>query len=254
MLAVERRKRILQILHREGIVKVSQLSRKFNVSEETVRRDLAKLEQRGGFARTYGGAYITRNVNPDIDVNVREEFYREGKEDIGKLCAEMVDDGDTIILDSSTTALHIAEKIMGKEHLTVITNAVKVITTLSGNSSLKIICTGGTVRNRSLSFIGPEAEMTLSRYFADKAFVSCTGADIAHGLTDTNEQDASIRRIMFHQAAKRILIADVTKFDKTAFSSISTFDDVSTVVSDKILSAEWEDFFKRRNIVHLYSV
>ena len=252
MLAVERRKKILQILHKEGIVKVSNLSREFNVSEETVRRDLSKLEQSGGFSRTYGGAYITGNVNPDIDVHIREDFYREGKERIGKICADMVDDGDTLILDSSTTALHIAERIMGKENITVITNAVKVITTLAGNRSIKIICTGGTVRNRSLSFIGPETELTLSRYFADKAFVSCTGADIAHGLTDTNEQDASIRRIMFHQASKKILIADVTKFDKTAFSFISDFDDVDTVVSDKVLSEDWEDFFKHRGIAHLY--
>lgn len=252
MLAVERQKRILQILHREGIVKVQHLSKKFNVSEETVRRDLNKLELLGGFTRTYGGAYITKNVNPDIDIHIREEFYREGKEDIGSLCAEIVEDGDTIILDSSTTALHIAEKVMRKEHLTVITNAVKIITTLSENSSIKIISTGGTIRSRPLSFIGPEAEATLSKYFADKAFVSCTGADITHGLTDTNEHDASIRRLMFHQAAKRILVADVTKFGKTAFSFIAPFDTVDTVISDKALSVEWEDFLKRQKIVHVY--
>ncbi len=252
MLAVERQKRILQILHREGIVKVNQLSKMFKVSEETIRRDLGKLELKGGFSRTYGGAYMTGSVNPDIDVVIREEFYREEKEQIGSLCAEQIEDGDTIILDSSTTALHIADRILGKEHLTVITNAVKIITTLSGNRSIKIICTGGTVRSRSLSFVGPEAEATLSRYYADKAFVSCTGADISHGLTDTNEYDASIRNIMLKQARKKILIADVTKFDKTAFSLISSFDRIDTVVSDKMLTSRWEDFFEQKEIVHLY--
>ncbi len=252
MLAVERQKKILQILHREGIVKVNQLSKAFHVSEETVRRDLAKLEAKGGFSRTYGGAYITGNVNPDIDIHIREDFYRQGKERIGSLCADMVEDGDTVILDSSTTALYIAERIVKKEHLTVITNAVKIIMAISGNNSIKIISTGGTLRSRSLSFIGPEAEGTMEKYFADKAFVSCTGADMNHGLTDTNEQDASIRRIMLRQAKKRILVADVTKFGKTAFSVITSFDSVDTVVSDKILESAWEKFFESREIAHVF--
>lgn len=185
MLAVERQKIILHILHRDGIVKINELSAKFNVSEETIRRDLNKLEKNGGFLRTYGGAYITKNVNPDIDISIRESFYLEGKNEIGMLTADQIEDGDTVILDSSTTALHVAEKISSWENITVVTNAVKVVTTLSGVTGIKIVSTGGTVRPRSLSFIGPEAESTLSRYFADKAFVSCTGADMERGITDT---------------------------------------------------------------------
>jgi DeoR/GlpR family transcriptional regulator of sugar metabolism len=223
MLAVERQKIILHILHRDGIVKINELSAKFNVSEETIRRDLNKLEKNGGFLRTYGGAYITKNVNPDIDISIRESFYLEGKDEIGMLAADLIEDGDTVILDSSTTALHVAEKIRSRENTTVVTNAVKVVTTLSEVTGIKIVSTGGTVRPRSLSFIGPEAESTLSRYFADKAFVSCTGAEMERGITDTNEQDASMRRLMLMQAAKRILIADTTKFGKTAFSFISSF-------------------------------
>ncbi len=252
MLAIERQKKILRMLHRDGIVKISQLSAKFNVSEETIRRDLNKLEKEGGFLRTYGGAYITKNVNPDIDISIRESFYIEGKEDIGLLASELIEDGDTVILDSSTTALHVAEKIRDRQNVTVITNAVKIVTALSGVPGVKIICTGGTVRSRSLSFIGPEAEATMSRYFADKAFISCTSADMERGLTDTNEQDASMRRIMLMQASKRILIADTTKFGKTAFSLISPFDVFDTVVTDKKLEGEWEDFFRKQSIDYLY--
>ncbi len=251
MLAVERQKKIMQVLHRDGIVKVGQLSVSFGVSEETIRRDLQKLEKDGGLSRTYGGAYITKSVNPDIHVSIRESFYLEGKEDIGAICADMIEEGDTVILDSSTTALHIAEKIKHKERLTVITNAVKVITAL-GDSSIKVIGCGGRLRSRSLSFIGHEAENTLNHYHADKAFVSCTSVDIDKGLTDTNEEEARIRRVMFDRAAKKILIADTTKFGKISFASICSLNNIDAVVSDSSLGGDWSIRFQEMGIEHFY--
>jgi len=251
MLAVERQKKIMQILHREGIVKVSETSVSFGVSEETIRRDLQKLEKDGGLSRTYGGAYITKSVNPDIHVSIRESFYLEGKEDIGVICAEMIEEGDTIFLDSSTTALHIAEKIKHEERITVVTNSVKVITTLA-DSEIKIIGCGGSLRPRSMSLVGNEAECTLNHYYTDKAFVSCTSVDLDRGLTDTNEQEARIRKLMLERSAKKILIADATKFGKISFAAICPLTEIDIVVSDKLFSSEWSTELKKLGIEYFY--
>lgn len=251
MLAVKRQEKIMQILHRDGIVKVGETSISFGVSEETIRRDLQKLEKDGVLFRTYGGAYITKNVNPDIPVSIRESFYFEGKEDIGVICSDMIEEGDTIFLDSSTTALHIAEKIKYKKRLTVVTNAVKVITILA-DSYIKIIGCGGNLRSRSLSMVGIEAECTLNHYFTDKAFVSCTSVDMDKGLTDTNEQEARIRKLMLEHSAKKILIADATKFGKISFASICPLTAIDTVVSDTFLGEEWSIQFQKLGIEHLY--
>ena len=252
MLAVERQKKIMQVLHRDGIVKVGELSTGFGVSEETIRRDLQKLEDGGGLFRTYGGAYITKAVNPDVPVGIRESFYLEGKEDIGAICADMIEEGDTIILDSSTTALHIAEKIKHKDRITVFTNAIKVITTLADSENIKVISTGGRLRSRSLSLVGHEAEDSLNRYNVDKAFVSCTSVDLDKGLTDTNEQEARIRRIMLDRAVKKILIADTTKFGKISFAAICPLTEIDTVVSDNSLTGEWGVEFQKMGIEHFY--
>ena len=109
MLAVERQTRLLELLHKQGLVTVAELAPAYHVSEETIRRDLQHLEARElGISRTYGGAYLTRTVTTDVPVNVRENIARERKEAIAAICDELVKEGDTLMLDSSTTALQVA--------------------------------------------------------------------------------------------------------------------------------------------------
>lgn len=239
MLAVERRTKILEMLRQQGIVTVLELSKLFEVSEETIRRDLQKMETTEGVARTYGGAYITKAVHSDIPIRIREGFYLEGKETIAALADDLIEEGDTIILDSSTTCLHIAERLKARRNLVVITNAVKIVIALAESEGIKVICAGGTLRQSQLSFVGPAAIKSLGSYYADKAFVSCTGVDLQNGLTDSDEQEAEIRKKMLEQAKRKILVVDYTKFGKTSFSVIAPVDVADSLVTDREPPEEW---------------
>jgi DeoR/GlpR family transcriptional regulator of sugar metabolism len=236
---VERRTRLLELLHTQGLVTVAELGPAFHVSEETIRRDLQHLEAREhGIARTYGGAYLTRAVSTDIPMNVRETIALERKEAIASICGELVQDGETVMLDSSTTALQVATRLGRRRGLTVITNSLRISERLAG-SDLKVICVGGTLRHSQLSFVGPAAGDALGRFCADKAIVSCVGVSLEDGLTDSDEREAEVRRLMLARARQRVLIADNTKLGKTFFSLIAPLDGIDCLVTDQEPDQRW---------------
>lgn len=248
MLAVERRSRILDRLRTAGIVTVSGLAADFEVSEETIRRDLQKMEESDGVQRTYGGAYIAKAVSTDIPISIRENIYLSGKETIAGLCAELVDDGDTIMLDSSTTAIHIAEHLRSKRGITAITNSLRIAEVLGPTEGVKVICAGGSLRHSQLSFVGPAAVRTLEGYFADKAFVSCVGLDLEKGATDADELEAEMRKLMFANAREKILVADATKFGKFSLSLIAPLERIDLVVTDRPPDARWLRELESRSV------
>lgn len=239
MLAVERRQSILELLRESGSVTVSDLSRRFAVSEETIRRDLTKMESNGLLSKTYGGAFINAGMHREVPVALRSHVQVEAKHMIGALAAECVRNGDTVFLDASTTAIHIAEHLCEKKNLIVITNALKVAEALAAAGSVKVICTGGTLRPSSLTTVGKAAEEAVSTYFADKAFICCDGVHRTHGVTDANEREAEVRKQMMHQAESSILVADATKFDVTSFVHIADLSDFDLMITDCELSEEW---------------
>lgn len=248
MLAVERRHAIFEILEEKGSVTVIELSQKFDVSEETVRRDLTKMESRGQLQKTYGGAFLNSGMHLEVPVDMRVNTYVEGKNLIGVVCAGLIHSGDTIFLDASTTAVHIAENILDKKNLIVITNALKVAETLARAPDVKTICTGGTLRPSALTLVGKAAETAISNYFADKAFICCDGVHRVHGVTDANEKEAEVRKQMIAQAESSILVVDATKFDKTSFVHMADFEQFDVLVTDKPLSEEWQSTMRESDV------
>lgn len=240
MLAVERRQAIFSILQEMGSVTVVELSEQFQVSEETIRRDLTKMESSGLLQKTYGGAFINTGMHREVPVALRERTYVEGKNTIGEIAAGLINTGDTIFLDASTTAVAIAEHILEKKNLIVITNALKVAETLARAPHIKVICTGGTLRPSSLTTVGKAAESAISTYFADKAFICCDGVHRVHGVTDANEKEAEVRKQMMRQAESSILVVDATKFDKTSFVHMADFSEFDVMITDKPISHEWQ--------------
>ncbi len=245
MLAIERRKGIMQHLHRDGRVLVAELSRNFRVSEETIRRDLDRLEREGLLQRTHGGAFLEDDLITDLPIWVREDFYLAEKMWIGSKCARLVKNGDTIMLDSSTTSLHIARSVKTLKHLTVITNSLKVITELSDADHLKLICTGGTLRHHSLSYSGHAAAKAMSLYLADKAFISCSGMDMRHGVTDTNENEAEIRKMMIQNAKHSFLVADQSKCDRIGLAKIAGYAAFHKLITNAPLNSEWREHLSK---------
>ena len=184
MILIQRRKKILELLRDNGSVSVSALSELFSVSEETIRRDLQKMEEEGLLKRAYGGAFLGDVVRQDVPISIRRNTYREGKCRIGRVCAEMINNGDTIMLDSSSTALRIASEIKGKSNLIVITNSLDILVEVANSPEIHVISTGGDLDNASLSFTGMTAIENLAKFNVDKAFVSCTGVSLRedHGF------------------------------------------------------------------------
>lgn len=239
MLAVERRQAIYELLQEAGSVTVVELSQRFGVSEETIRRDLAKMETGGLLQKTYGGAFINRGMHREVPISLRQHTYVEGKNTIGELAADLISNGDTIFLDASTTAIAIAEHILDKKNVIVITNALRVAEKLAQGPALKVICTGGTLRPATLTTVGKAAETAVDTYFADKAFICCDGVHRIHGVTDANEKEAEVRKQMMRQAESSILVVDATKFDKTSFVHMAEFVAFDALITDRPLSGEW---------------
>ena len=247
MLPIARKNKIKEIILEQKSVTVSELTNIFKVTEETIRRDLKQLEEEGVLTRTYGGAFISEGVQNDVNVNLREHIHVEGKRTIAAKCLTMIKSGDSIFLDASTTSLVIATMLEDKK-LTVVTNSIKVINTLLDKQNINIVVIGGTLSPSSLSNVGRSAEYTMNHYFFDTAFISCRSVSMQHGITDSNEQQAAIRKLAAEHANNVYLIADYTKFDKTSFARICDFDLIDNVVVDKSLSQEWKQFLDEQNI------
>lgn len=171
MLAVERRNLILEKLQDEKKVVVSELSILFDVSEETIRRDLDKLDKEGLATKSYGGAVLNENTSLDMPFNVRKKRNMRGKQVIAELVSELIGEGEHIIVDPSTTAVAIVKALKSRKRLTVITNSIEVLVELSDVSGWDVICTGGTLRENYLALVGPKATDVINSFHADKVIL-----------------------------------------------------------------------------------
>lgn len=252
MLALERKNRILAKLQEEGRVVVSQLSRQYGVSEETIRRDLEKLEAEGFATKSYGGAVLNEDSGTDAPFGVRKKKNVSEKRIIARLAAALVQDGERIMLDASSTATFIARALKDRKRLTVITNSVEILAELADMSGWTVISTGGVMEEGYLALLGPGAEETFGNFWADKAFFSCKALDAQLGIMDARETFAHVKQVMTASARESILAIDHTKFDRKAFSRITEIQRLTTVVTDVEPSMEWLRFFREKQIRCLY--
>lgn len=233
MLAVERLKKIEELLTDNGSVVVSNLSTLFSVSEETIRRDLEKLSKTMKFRRVRGGAFLYESSDTEVPVGIREKIYIEEKQVIGLKSVEYINDGESIMLDSSTTALYIAKILnKSKKKVTVITNSIAISNELAENNDIKIISLGGTMRRSTKSFVGYMTTDHLSRLHADKAFVSCTSVNTQFGVSDSHGLEARVRIEMIKNSKQKFLVADYTKFEEPAMNKICDFKDLDYIIVD----------------------
>lgn len=248
MLAIERKNEILSILQKEQRVLVAELSQRYNVTEETIRRDLEKLEREGFVKKTYGGAVLNKNSTLDMPLKIREKTNRKEKQKIAQKVASMVEDGECIMLDSSSTSLMIAQELKKKKKLTVITNSVEVLIELSGCEGIKAISTGGILRDSSLSLVGKAAQDVLSRYIVDKAILSCKGIDIEKGVTDSHEMEADVKICMRSRAKTTILAADSSKVGNVFFVKVMDLSEGDILVMDRAPKKEWVTYLEKRGV------
>ena len=240
MLAVERRSKIEQIIIENKSVLVPELAKQFDVTTETIRSDLEKLEKQGVLVRTYGGATLVETKDADMEIHERDTVNFEGKQSIGKRASEMINDGETIFLDASTSSLHVARNIKNKKGITVITNAQKVVLELSECSDIRIISTGGMLHQKNMSYIGRIVEDTIrSTYFANKVFFSCRGVTLTRGLMESTEAEAQIKKAMIDCSESAIFLCDKKKLGRLGVPVISDLSGIDCFITDIKLDEEW---------------
>ena len=239
MLALERRKIIIDRLNDSGKVVVSELSKEFDVSEETIRRDIEKLSIEGLAIKTYGGAISNSSQSTDLPYSVRKKSNVDLKQKIAETVASMIKDGDQIMLDASSTAIFVTRQIKIRKNITVITNSVEILLELADKTGWNILSTGGSLREGAYSLSGSSAEKMIRDHHVDLAICSAKGLDVNMGITDSNEKDAEMKKAIFNAATTRILAIDSTKFDKISFIKVCDYQDVDIIVTDKDPGESW---------------
>ncbi|CAM4242051.1 DeoR/GlpR family transcriptional regulator of sugar metabolism [Paenibacillus endophyticus] len=237
MLVHERYDKIVQLVNERGSIRVTELSELCQVTEETIRRDLDRLEQAGRLRRSHGGAVSVKDQQPEIPYFEREIAQAEEKKRIAEEAIKLILPKDRILLDASSTAWYMAAS-MPDIPLTVLTNSIKVAMELSGKEKIEVISTGGILASRSLSYVGPLAERSLDAYHVDKAFFSCKGVHLERGVSESNELQARIKHKMVGMADQVILLADSSKFGVQAFTHVADLSDVDAIITDRRLSQE----------------
>lgn len=248
MLAVDRRNQIEKIITEKGSVLVTELARQFEVTTETIRGDLEKLERQGVLVRTYGGATLVNSEESEL-VSERDVINYEGKQRIGKRAADLIRDGETIFLDASTSALHLARNIKNKTGVTVITNAEKIVSELSSCENINVICIGGKLTPKNMSFVGRVTEKTIrENYYANKVFFSCRGVTAARGLVDSSEEEAEIKKAMMDMSESTVFLCDHHKLGRLGVPVISDFSRLDTIVTDVQLNEEWTKLISESDV------
>lgn len=236
MLALERHKRILELLDIHGSVMVSKLSAQLGVTEETVRRDLEKLEAQELLRRTHGGALPMDEGSYEYSLEKRKTLNVEIKKELAKKAVQYIATGDTVFLDASTTTFYMAKEIKNMKNVTVITNSLRVINELSGCEGIKVIAVGGIVSNNQ-SFVGAMAENYITEnYFADKMFFSSKGIGNNAVILEGNEQECFIKQKMIKNSRMCYYLCDKSKIGRVGYMRLTTFEDIAYLVTDAKIS------------------
>lgn len=210
----KRRQTILRLITSEG-ANVEALSRHFNVSESTIRRDLAELATHGTILRTYGGAALLRDHGREASLDERMQLHRVEKEAIARCAAMQIHNGDSLILDAGTTTTALARALAGRENLQIVTNNLSASAVLMREPGITLTMLGGTVRRLSVGTVGPLAEIVLSRLTVDKVFLGADGLASGRGLCEASQEQAALKTKMINQAEKVYVLADASKLGYT---------------------------------------
>ncbi len=247
MLVAERYEYIVQLVNERGSIRVSELSELCQVTEETIRRDLDRLEQTGKLRRSHGGAVSVKDQQPETPYSEREIANADEKRKIAEEAVKLIQPNDRILLDASSTAWYMAQS-MPDIPLTVLTNSIKAAVELSNKEKIEVISTGGILAARSLSFVGPLAERSLDAYHVDKVFFSCKGVHLERGASESNEWQARIKYRMIKMADEAILLADSSKFGIQAFTHVADLSDIHRIITDTAVSDEIQRSLQEKNI------
>lgn len=237
MLAPDRQAQIAQLLRERASMSVQALSEQFNVSPMTVRRDLQELEERSLAVRIHGGAMAPQTPF-DSREEARSQLRVQEKAAIGAAAAKLVQEGQTLFIDAGTTTFELARCLRAQRGLTVVTNAIRILSTLADSPGINLVASGGTVYSGAWSFVGPLAEGALRRFNTDVAFMGISSLSLEQGLTEMNFFEAAVKTLAVQRARRVILLADSSKFEKVSPNTVANLSEINLIITDDGLPAE----------------
>ena len=250
LLGEERRRKILEYLERDGRVTVENLVKSLAVSAVTVRGDLDALSLAGSLVRTHGGAVRQLNPVQDYPVEVKATVHHAEKERIGRAAVKLIEPGQTIILDSGSTAAEVAAAIKAQKltQITVITNALNIARSLAETPNISLIMIGGILRQVAGSFVGPQAEQMLRDLHADHFFLAVDGFDPQIGPSTPDSLEAQLNGLMMQISKEVTVIADASKFGRRSLSVIGDISRIHRVITDRRVQDEMATSLRERGI------
>jgi len=257
MLGFERKAEIAGILERAGRADVASLSERFDVCRETIRRDLRELQRDGIVRRTHGGAVMDQAASrspAELPVALREVQRQEEKILICRKAAALIQDGDTVFMDNSSTTLYLLRAIARNIRVTVITNSLKLLleAVRVRNPNLQFICLGGELKESNMSFSGAIPQRVAQDYYPSKAFMSCTSINEQQKLTDSSAAEVDTKRMMIERSQRVVILADYTKFERLGQVFLADFPSIDVIVTDgktRLSSLEYVKQYQTRIIV-----
>jgi DeoR/GlpR family transcriptional regulator of sugar metabolism len=237
MIQAERHKIIVDLLAEHDFVSVTDLCQDLCVSEMTIRRDLAELEKQGLLQRTHGGATVTESAFFQISFNAKLTQFVEEKERIGQTAAEMVRNGDVVILDSGSTTTQVAKYLKDKR-ITVITNTLNIASELLDCPQIEIHVAGGLLKRLPINLVGPQTVDFFKEVRADILFLGVDGVDIKGGFTVPYVMETPTKRAMISCAGQTIVVADHSKLGRSTLSTIIPLNQADFLITGKEAPSE----------------
>ena len=228
-------------------VTIEELLDAFDISIQTLRRDLKELEDKGSVKKVYGGV-IYNEENGVIDIAYREVNSLEAKKEVGELASSLISDNDVIFIDSGTTAFQIIPYIKDKKDLTIITHSLLALKELENRNDIKVILMGGEYRNDIKSFVFDVSKLN---YNFNISFISTVGLDDKAGLTNNDYYEGQVKSEIIKHSKKVCVVLDHTKFDKIMFNSFASLSDIDFVVSDEKATKKYEELFREYKILYI---
>ena len=247
MLAIDRQRRILELLQEAGSLRTIETAAELGVTDETIRKDFEMLEKRGELIRTHGGAGRPGRIREDLPFTERQAILREEKQAIARLAASRIQANETIFLDASSTVLTLTE-FLPDLPLTILTNALNVFTALSDRPNLDLICTGGLFDSKSRSFIGLTAEKALQRYNIHRMFFSGNGLHLERGVSESNARQAAFKERVIAHSEDVVFLADHSKLGQKAAFFFAEVADISCLVTDKAADPDFIEQLQGRAV------
>jgi DeoR family transcriptional regulator of aga operon len=233
----ERRQRIVNALAETGQMTVAQLSSQFDVSEVTIRQDLTALNEQGLLLRTRGGA-ISSNAMPEFSYDIRQQQHSAEKARIGEAAARLLNYGDTVFLDASTTAQATIPYLKQFPELTVITNSLKIAIGLLDAGHIHVMLPGGSLRRNSISLVGQPQCDFLENINIEVGFFGARGIAIPEGLTDVELNEVRMKQSMVERCRRVVGLLDARKWGRVAAATFAPLDKIAMIITDTAAPAE----------------